>query len=52
MARKHLNMTRDEFLYQHDALAISTMLAQVFKTEKEHNAEGGNFGEDLASNIL
>lgn len=31
MCRKHFNMSRDEFLYEHDLVEISSMLNQLFK---------------------
>lgn len=53
MARKHLNMTRDEFLYDHDAVAISTMLATLFQDQMEQkNEDEGNLGEQLGVNVL
>lgn len=38
MCRKHLGMTRDEFLYDHDVVGISTML-QMLSGNKETKDE-------------
>lgn len=50
----HFNMTRDEFLYDHDVVGVSTMLSKLNKGNKNNQTDDNNVdhGEVSAINFL